>query len=160
MADEKDLEMGKKIYGELCQALDNHDWNYDRHDEDLTITMGMRGDDLPIEMIIRVNAPAQVVSVFSVVPVTIPEDKRVDVAMAVCIANNNLVNGGFDLDLEKGRLVWRLCTTYRGSLLGSEAYQYMVIVSASTVDKYNDRFLMLAKGMIDLAKFVELENQK
>ena len=159
MASEKELEMGKKIYGDLCQALDNHEWRYTRHDEDLTITMGMTGDDLPIEMIIRINDKAQVVSVYSVLPVTVPEDKRVLMATAVCVANNNLVNGSFDLDVSKGRMVWRLCTTYRGSLLGSDAYQYMVMVSASTVDKYNDRFLMLAKGMIDLPKFIDMENE-
>ena len=159
MANEKELELGKKIYEDLCQGLDTQDWKYDRHDEDLTITMGMRGDDLPVEIIARVNAAAQVVSIFSVLPVKVPDEKKVDIAMAICIANNGLVNGAFDLDLEKGRIVWRLCTTYRGSLLGNEAYHYMVVVSASTVDKYNDRFLMLAKGMIDLEKFVELENQ-
>ena len=157
MADEKDLEMGKKVYADLCQALDKHDWNYTRHDEDLTVTMGIRGDDLPMDMIIRVNAPAQVVSLYSVLPVTVPEDRRVLMATAVCIANNKMVNGSFDLDVSEGRIVWRLCTTYRGSLLGSDAYNYMLVVSASTVDTYNDRFLMLAKGMIDLEKFVELE---
>lgn len=159
MANEKDLELGKKIYEDLCQGLDKQDWHYDRHDEDLVVTISMKSEDLPIDMLLRVNAAAQVVSVYSVLPVKVPDEKMVDMALAVCVANDSMINGGFDFNLEKKQIIWRLCTTYRGSLLGSEAYSYMVGVSAGTVDKYNDRFLMLAKDMIDLKKFMELENK-
>lgn len=159
MENEKNLEQGKKIYEDLCQGLDKQDWHYDRHDEDLVVTISMKSEDLPIDMIIRVAYDAQVVNVFSVLPVKIPDEKLVDMALAVCVANDGMINGGFDLDMNKKQIVWRLCTTYRGSLLGSEAYSYMVAVSAGTVDKYNDRFLMLAKDMIDLKKFIELENK-
>ena len=159
MENEKDLELGKKIYEDLCQGLDKQNWQYDRHDEDLVVTISMKSEDLPINMILRVNAAAQVVNVYSVLPVKVPDEKLVDIAMAVCVANNSMINGGFDFDIQKKQIVWRLCITYRGSLLGSEAYSYMVGVSAATVDKYNDRFLMLAKDMIDLKKFIELESK-
>ena len=159
MENEKDLELGKKILEDLCQGLDKQDWHYDRHDEDLVVTISMNSEDLPINMILRVNAAVQVVNVFSVLPVKIPDEKLVDMALAVCVANDGMINGSFDLDMNKKQIVWRLCTTYRGSLLGSEAYSYMVGVSAATVDKYNDRFLMLAKDMIDIKKFIELDNK-
>lgn len=159
MENEKALELGKKIYEDLCQGLDKQEWHYDRHDEDLVVTISMKSEDLPIDMILRVNPDAQVVSVYSILPVKLPDEKLVDAALAVCVANDGMINGGFDLDMNKKQIVWRLCTTYRGSLLGSEAYSYMVGVSAATVDKYNDRFLMLAKDMIDIKKFIELESK-
>lgn len=157
--EEKELELAKRIFEDMCQAMDQKEWQYDRHDEDLVVTIRMQGEDLPVGLILRVNAAAQVVSVYSVLPVTVPDDKLVDVALAVCVANDGMINGGFDLDMEKKQIVWRLCTTYRGSLLGSEAFAYMVVVSTSTVDKYNERFMMLAKDMIDLKKFIELESK-
>lgn len=159
MAEEKELELAKRVFEDMCQAMDKQEWQYDRHDEDLVVTIRMQGEDFPVGLILRVNAAAQVVSVYSVLPVKVPDEKLVDVAVAVCIANDGMINGGFDLDMNKKQIVWRLCTTYRGSLLGSEAYSYMVGVSTSTVDKYNERFLMLAKDMIDLKKFIELENK-
>lgn len=159
MADEKILELAKKVYEDLCQGLDKQEWQYDRHDEDLVVTISMKSEDLPINMILRVAPDAQVVNVFSVLPVKVPDEKLVDMALAVCVANDGMINGCFDLDMNKKQIVWRLCTTYRGSLLGSEAYSYMVGVSAATVDKYNDRFLMLAKDMIDIKKFIELESK-
>lgn len=159
MAEDKGLELAKRVYEDMCQAMDKQEWHYDRHDEDLVVTIKMQGEDLPVGLILRVNAAAQVVSVFSVLPVTVPDEKLVDMALAVCIANDGMINGSFDLDMNKKQIVWRLCTTYQGSLLGSEAYCYMVGVSTGTVDKYNERFLMLAKDMIDLKKFVELESK-
>jgi len=158
MAEDKELALAKRVFEDMCQAMDQKQWHYDRHDEDLVVTIRMQGEDFPVDMILQVNAAAQVVSVFSALPVTMPENKMVDLALAVCIANEHMINGCFDLDMKKKQIVWRLCTTYRGSLLGSEAYCYMVLVSASSVDKYNERFLMLAKDMIDLKKFLELEN--
>lgn len=156
MAD--NTELAKRVYEDLCAGLDTQNWKYDRHDDDLVVTMSMRGEDLPVEMILRVNENAQVVSVFSVLPFTVKEDKLTEMALAVCVANKGMINGCFELDLNKGLIVFRLCSTYRGSLLGSEAYVYMVGVAAGTVDRYNDRFLMLNKGMIDLKKFIEQEN--
>lgn len=159
MTEEKELELAKRVFEDMCQAMDKQEWRYDRHDEDLVVTIRMQGKDLPVGLILRVNAAAQVVSVYSVLPVKVPDEKLVDVAVAVCIANDGMINGGFDLDMNKKQIVWRLCTTYRGSLLGSEAYAYMVVASTGTVDKYNERFMMLAEDRIDLKKFMELESK-
>ena len=159
MTEEKELELAKRVFEDMCQAMDKQEWQYDRHDEDLVVTIRMQGKDIPVGLILRVNAAAQVVSVYSVLPVKVPDEKLVDVAVAVCIANDGMINGGFDLDMGKKQIVWRMCTTYRGSLLGSEAYAYMVVVSTGTVDKYNERFMMLAEDRIGLKKFMELESK-
>ena len=34
----------------------------------------------------------------------------------------------------------------------------MIMVSAGTIDNYNDKFFMLSKGMITLQQFIEQEN--
>ena len=35
----------------------------------------------------------------------------------------------------------------------------MLFVSANTVDRYNDRFMMLAKGNMTLDQFIEADRQ-
>jgi hypothetical protein len=91
-------------------------------------------------------------------PFNMPEDKRIDGALAICAANFGLIDGSFDYDLSDGQIVFRLTSSYRESLLSEELFKYMVMVSAGTIDKYNDRLFMLAKDMITLEKFLELEN--
>ncbi len=160
MVDEKIMKQAKAVYETICQTLSSRDWNFTRHDDDLVITCGARGEDLPIDILIAVNPRAQVVSLFSSMPFKIAEDKRVDAALAVCIANYGLVNGSFDYDLSDGEIRFRVVSSFRESILGEELFNYMVLVAASTVDDYNDKFLMLSKGMFSVQQFIEWENER
>lgn len=160
MVDEKAMKHAQAVYETVCKTLDNRDWRYKRHDEDLTVTCGARGEDLPMDLVIMVNPRAQVVSVISPMPFKIAEDKRVDGALAVCIANYGLVNGTFDYDLSDGEIRFRIVSSFRESILSEELINYMVILAASTVDDYNDKFLMVSKGIMTVQQFIEDENKR
>ena len=158
MAQEYDLRSAAEVYGTLCGMLDHIGWTYDKEEEKFLIRSGVKGDDLPINFVVLVKPRNEVVQLLSAMPFNVPEDKRVDCALAICAANYGLVDGSFDYDLSDGQIVFRLTSSYRDSLLSEELFKYMVMVSAATIDKYNDRFFMLAKGMIDVRKFLEMEN--
>lgn len=88
-------------------------------------------------------------------PFDIPEDKRIDMAIAVNIANYGIIDGSFDYDISDGDLRFRMTTSYRESILGKELFEYMFMVSALTTDEYNDKFMMLAKGLISIEQFID-----
>lgn len=146
----------KEIYETICSFLDGDNWKYDRHDEDLVITMSAKGEDLPISFVVRVDAERRLVTVFSQLPFEAKSEKIVETAVAVAMANYGLVDGSFDFDVQKGKIIFRMTTSYLESLISEEVFEYMIYCTAHTVDKYNDKLMMLAKGMIDLAKFKEL----
>jgi hypothetical protein len=54
-----------------------------------------------------------------------------------------------------GSIVFRLTSSYLNSEISEDLLEYVLMVSAATVDEYNDKFLMLAKGMINIQKFLE-----
>ena len=150
-----EVQTAQMVYETLCNSLTNRDWNFTRHDEDLVITCGARGEDLPVEIIIAVNDKAKVVSLYSPMPFNVNEDKRVDMAVAICMANYKLVNGSFDYDITDGKISFRLVSSFRESVLGEELFNYMLLVSASTVDEYNDKFMMISNGMMSMEQFIE-----
>ena len=156
---EQDMKKAVEVYGTLCSMLDNINWKYDKIEEKLMIKSGVKGDDLPIDFIVVVKPRNQVVQFISSMPFNMPEDKRVEGALAVCTANYGLVDGSFDYDLSDGQIIFRLTSSYRDSLLSEALFEYMVMVSASTIDKYNDLFFMLAKGMITLEQFMEKDGE-
>ena len=158
MAEEMNMQKAKQVYNTLIKMLDTRDWKYEKHEEDLLIKSGIKGDDLPIEFIVFVKPKNQVVQFLSRLPFNMPEDKRVDGALAVCVANYGLVDGSFDYDLSDGEIRYRLTSSYRESTLGEDLFEYMIMVAASTVDEYNDKFFMLAKGMMGIQQFIEQEN--
>ena len=80
--------------------------------------------------------------------------------MAVCVANYGLINGSFDYDLSDGEIRFRLVSSYRESILSEALFNYMIVVSAGTVDDYNDKFLMVSNGMMSAEDFIKWENER
>lgn len=150
------LQQARTVYEAMCLAYEKDGLKFDRHDEDLTITFGMSGDDLPMEFVVVVIPDAQLVRVYSRLPVTAEEDRRVEAAMAVVYVNSKILNGSFDLRLENGTISFNVFSAFHGSVPTPELFRYLLGVAYTTIDRYNDRFLMLAKGMIDLQKFMQL----
>lgn len=160
MVEERVMKQAKSVYETICKSLENNGWNYTREEEDLVIRCGIRGDDLPMDIVIIVNPKAQVVSLFSPMPYKIKEDKRVEAALAVCVANNGLVNGAFDYDLSDGSIHFRVVSSFRESILGEELFNYMIMIAAGTVDIYNDKFLMISNGMMNFQQFLEWDQKR
>lgn len=152
MAEQKQLALD--TFATLCQALDNNDWKYKKDEEKLIVECGAQGDDLPMEITIHVDAERQIVLLFSKLPFAIQEDKRLDVAIAVSAVNNALADGSFDYDVTNGRMYFRMTNSFMDSVLSEEVFAYMLYCSCKTIDDYNDKFLMLAKGMLDMEKFL------
>ena len=58
-----------------------------------------------------------------------------------------------------GRLFFRMSNSYRGCLPGQEIFDYMIFTSCHTIDEYNDKFLMLSKGITTLEQFLEADKK-
>ncbi len=158
--EEKEMKQAKSVYETICNSLDARGWHYKREEDDLIIRCGARGEDLPMDMIFHVNARAQVVSLISPLPYKIKEEKRVEAALAICVANYGLINGSFDYDLSDGSIHFRVVSSYRESILGTELFDYMVGITVHTVDEYNDKFLMVSNGMMSFEQFLEWEKNR
>ena len=158
-ANEKQLQNAENVFNSICNMLNNINFKYEtsRREEDYVITCTVNGDDIPMRMLIIVRPDREIVSLLSPMPFMTPEDKRVEMAMAVAVANYGIIDGSFDYDLNDGEIRFRLTASYIESLLGEELFKYMLFVSANTVDRYNDRFMMLAKGAMTLDQFVEAD---
>ena len=154
MAEQKSLEQAQAVFATLCRALDAHEWQYQKDEEGLCIECSARGDDLPMEITVKVDAERMVIRLISHMPFVIQEDKRLDVAIAVSSINNMLVDGSFDYDITSGQIFYRMTNSFLESEIGEEVFLYMIFCSCQMIDEYNDKFLMLAKGMLSLEQFL------
>ena len=154
MSEQKNLERAKVTFETLCRTLDKNEWHYHRNEEKLSIECGARGEDLPMEFMVKVDADRALVMLISHLPFVIQEDKRLDTAIAVSAVNNMLVDGCFDYDIASGHMFFRMTNSFLESTMGEEVFAYMLYCSCQTIDEYNDKFLMLAKGMISIEQFL------
>ncbi len=157
MADVKDMALAKATFDTLCKTLDHEQWHYKKDEEGLSIECGARGDDLPMELVLKVDPDKMLVLVFSHLPYVVQEDKRLDVAIAVSVVNDRLVDGCFDYDVSSGHMFFRMSNSFIDSTLGQDLMAYLLYCSCQTIDAYNDKFLMLAKGMLSIEQFLTAE---
>lgn len=154
MADENKLKQAQTVYNTLCKALDSKKWKYREHPEDMVVTFAYTGEDIPMEFVVFIDADRQLVRMLSRLPFKFPEDNRVDGAVATSYINYKLADGSFDYDYSTGELTFRLTATFIDSLISEDLLFYMVACSCYTVDKYNDKLLMVAKGMLSVDRFI------
>lgn len=159
MADEKDLKRAQQVYANLRQALDADDWQYTPNDDELSVTLKVRGEDLPIDVLLKVYAEEKMFTILSHLGFTVPEDKRIDLALAVSVVNRGMAQGGFDYNIRTGRIVYRMSNSYIGTELSGETLLFMLYVTVHTVEKYNDKFFMLAKGMTTIEQFIQVKEE-
>lgn len=156
MAEQKNLEQAKATFATLCNTLDKNDWRYKKDEEKLSIDCGAQGDDLPMDISVEVDVDRMLVMLLSHLPFVVQEDKRLDVAIAVSAVNYALVDGCFDYDVASGHMFFRMTNSFIESKISEDVFAYMLFCSCQTIDEYNDKFLMLAKGMLSIEQFLSL----
>ena len=154
MVDEKKMELAKQVYQTLCEAIERREWNFGKDEEKLLVHFGVSGDDIPMQFILIVDAERQLIRLMSPIPFKMSESKRMEGAIATCAASFGMADGSFDYDLSDGTIVFRMTASFRESLIGEGLFQYMISCSCAMVDKYNDQFLALDKGIMSITDFI------
>lgn len=154
MIEQNDLEQAKDVFNALCQALDKHEWPYKKDENKLSIECRARGEDLPMDFTVIVDPDRMIAILISDIPFVIQEDKRIDVAVAVSAINNILVDGSFDYNIVSGYIFFRMTNCFIECKISEKVFEYMLYRSFQMIDKYNDKLLMLDKGMISIEQFL------
>ncbi|MCR5207211.1 MAG: YbjN domain-containing protein [Eubacterium sp.] len=144
-----------EVYNNLCFAIENRGWQYSKNEKDLSVTLEVTGDDLPMRFIITVDAPLQLVTLRSPFPFEIPENKRAEGAVAVRAISDAISNGSFDYNADNGKITYRLTVTFREGVAGEALLNDMINCACALVDMYNDKLLEFSKGYIELGEFLE-----
>ncbi len=154
MSELQNAALARETFDTLCRALDKDNWKYKKNEEDLEVECTVHGEDLPMDVTFRVRPDKMVITLLSHIPFVINEDKRIDAAIAVSAVNNMLVDGCFDYNVTSGHIFFRMAHSFVDSKISEEVFIYMLICSCQTIDDYNDKFLMLSKGMMSLDQFI------
>lgn len=159
MFESKKTKQAKSVLRTICQTLDDCELRYDKDEEKLLVTLTAKGDDLPVDLVFRVDADRQSVRLVSPLPFKVKEDRRLETAVAVNAVNDRLVDGCFDFDVNSGEMFFRMTNSYIESELGKELFVYMTFCTFKTVDEYNDKFMMLAKDLMSIEQFLSSLNK-
>ena len=157
MVDEKKIKLAQQVYQILCEAIQKREWSFEKDEEKLLVHFCINGSDIPMEIIFVVDAARQLIRLTSPLPFKMSEAKRVDAAIATCAATYIIADGSFDYDIYDGTIVFRMTTSFSESLIGEELIQYMISCTCTIMDKYNDQFLGLDKGVLSTTDFISTD---
>ena len=141
------------VYNTLLAMMDEKKLKYNRFDDDLVITFTMGGEDIPMDIVAGIDAERELVRLFSPLPFKFSREKLVEGAIATSQINYKLVDGCFDFNCKDGAVSFRMTSSFAASLISKSLFEYMVACLCYTVDKYNDKLMLLNKGLIPLEDF-------
>ena len=146
------MQEAKAVFESLVNHLNNIHLNFAQEElEDrFVIRFNMSGDDIPMRFFLYVNPNQRIITLHSPQPVKFPEDKLDVACKAICAINYRLSDGDFQIDIRDGEVLFNMSNSYADSLISDEVFNYMLGMSINIVDEFNDKLLMLSKGLIDL----------
>ena len=159
MANEREMQQAKAVFEVFCNALKEDDWSFEPLNDELSIYLGVKGENLNMDLGIMVQEGKQTVSVMSQLPFEVIEDRRMEMAIAICMANGRVACGLFDYDISDGTILFRLSHSFNDCPLTKGLAKALVLKVCSIVDLYYDRLRALGTGVIDLERFLELESE-
>lgn len=144
MSDANKLKQAQAVYKTMLDMFNERKLKYEADEENLTVYSGATGDDLPVGIRMQIDPERMLIVSYSQMPFEVPENRRLEMAIAVSRANYGLPDGNFDYDYMTGDILYRMTCCYRDSLIGRELFEYMLIVTFGIVDDYNDLFAKVA----------------
>lgn len=156
MATEAQKKAAERVFNTIEEHLNNMGIKYTQlqaQGDDYMIRFETKGEDLPIALFIVVDADRGLIMLKSPEFTTFPADQIDVAAKAVCAINWSIADGSYALDLDDGSIMWTITTSFQGSLIGEETIRYLIGVSLVTLDRFNDKFMLLKMGAIDLDTF-------
>lgn len=153
--EEINTKLAQETYKSLLKAIELNGWVCAKNDEKLSIAFGVNGDDLHMDFLVGIDAQRQLVRLMSKLPFKVPMDKLMDLSIATNAANYSMNDGNFDLDIAGGNVYFRMTTSYRSSIISPNALVYMVNCATWSVDKFNDKLLMVINGKMSTSEFID-----
>ena len=148
------IQASEKVFATLISAIEALGYTYEKKSE-RQIAFTATGNDIPMNFCVEVNCDKQIVVLYSFLPLEADKSVAGEMALAVCSINYRLADGSFDYSIPTGKIAFRMTANYRDSEIGKELLDYMIRCSIMTVDRYNDKLLMLSRGLMTLDEFSE-----
>ncbi|MGN1040829.1 MAG: hypothetical protein ACI4QL_05315 [Candidatus Fimimonas sp.] len=144
----------QRVFDTLCTMLDGIKWKYSADNEKLIVKTSAVGDDLPVNIVVFVDADRDIMYTKSKLPITVNQDKIVEMCIALHEANYSMLNGCFEYDIAGGNVYFKILVPFAGCLISEQVCHYMIMLTCQMVDKFNDKLEDLVNGKMTLKEFV------
>ena len=152
-------KQAKVVYQLMLDALEDRKWQYHADEENQRVAFSVSSNQIHMHFLMNIEIEGQYISLLSFFPFCIHESKKVEVALATSYINYSLINGHFDMDLNEGRVLFRMASIFDGSLLSKDVIQYMIDCACSTVNRYHPLLFQMNEGTMTVDDIITFIHQ-
>ncbi len=154
MSEANILDRAREVYAVICQALDELKTPYTKSQNEFSAQLNLTGRNRSVNANIRVDYENELVTLVSLLPIKIPNDRYFEGAVAINAVNFIVQDGGFAYNIENGEVAFRLNCSYNSREITKELVVYILTCSFTTVDAVNDKLNKLVTSETELETFV------
>ncbi len=159
MGEIENMELAQELYETMCSFMDKKGFVYDKVEKDLMVVTGGTGEDLPILLSMQVNKDINQIMAMSIMPFSVKDEYLVQTATAIAYANYECVMGQFALHKDN-KIIFTLSTAYNDCIIGEDMFDYLFRAIVTIVDRFNDKFVIVANNKLSLEQIKDLICQK
>ena len=120
-------------------------WKYQKRDE-RTYTFGFRGKNNRYNFWAFISTSETSISVYSIIPMSAPEAKRLEIADYLHRANYDMVIGNFELDMRDGEIRFKASADYGDEEPHLDRLDKLIDCCLAMADKYCPGIGMIVFG--------------
>lgn len=124
-------------------------------DNNILSSNGYLGD-IVIQFKIFIDEETKCINFLSPIPITVEEDKKVIMSVAVNYLNASILEGRFKYVIQEGMIFFEHSNVFLNSNIANETIEKILKTSLNMLNIHIDKINKFNKGIIDLNKFVEL----
>lgn len=99
------------------------------------------GGDIPLYF--GIDSFKMLVTLYSPVPFGISQEKTADIAVAVCLINNALADGGFCFDMKTRMIYFKMTFSFYNGGIPDSVFEYMLSAAADAVEIYEPKLRII-----------------
>jgi hypothetical protein len=134
------------IFDDLVEFFTGDDWSPEQIDQQPVLSMNFEGDHGSWTCLAFAYDDHERFVFTSILPVEIPEDKRMEAAEYLTRANFGMEIGNFDMDFSDGAVQFRTSIDIEGGELTPKMIQNLAYLNVTVTDQYLPGLVMVVEG--------------
>jgi hypothetical protein len=123
-------------FEDLVECLNEDGVNFASREQDGAIMAGFGGEHGPVHLLARVDGERNVLALTFRLPLTVPEEKRIEMAEAITRANYGIVVGNFEMDMRDGELNYKVAVPIDDAMLSQAQFRHCMGAALRTIQRY------------------------
>jgi hypothetical protein len=134
------------VFDNLAEFFEGDEWNPEQVDDQAILRMDFEGDNGKWTCLAFAYDENERAVFTSLLPVEVPEEKRLAVAEYLIRANFGMEIGSFDMDFSDGAVQFRTSIDIEGGDLTPKMIQNLAYVNVTVTDQYLPGLVMVVEG--------------